>query len=77
VLAEATELGGYALPPGAEVFVSIYETQHMPELFARPEAFDPSRWEQLNPGAFDDMPFSGGRRRLRPRRGGVWPLPAS
>jgi cytochrome P450 len=62
VTSQPAELGGYLLPAGTEVFVSIYQTHHMPELFAQPERFDPRRWETLNPSAYAYNPFSAGPR---------------
>ena len=62
VLAQTTELGGYALPAGTEVFVSIYHTHHMPDLYPQPEVFDPGRWERITPSIFEYQPFSAGPR---------------
>ena len=62
VTAKPTELCGYYLPKGTEVFVSISQTHHMPELFPNPEDFDPSRWETINPTAYEYNPFSAGPR---------------
>jgi cytochrome P450 len=62
IVARPTELGGYTLPEGTEVFVSIYHTHHMPELYPRPEAFDPRRWESINPSVYEYHPFSAGPR---------------
>jgi cytochrome P450 len=62
ILARPAELGGYLLPLGTEVFVSLYHTHHMPDLFPRPEAFDPGRWETINPTVFQYDPFSAGPR---------------
>ena len=62
VTAKPTELCGYHLPKGTEVFVSISQTHHMPELFPNPEDFDPSRWETINPTAYEYNPFSAGPR---------------
>lgn len=62
VTSQPTELGGYALPAGTEVFVSIYQTHHMPELYPNPESFQPHRWETLNPTAYEYNPFSAGPR---------------
>lgn len=62
VLAQATELGGYALPAGTEVFASIYHTHHMPDLYPQPEVFDPGRWERITPSIFEYQPFSAGPR---------------
>jgi cytochrome P450 len=62
VTSQPTELGGYALPEGTEVFVSIYQTHHMPELYPEPEAFNPQRWESIEPTMFEYNPFSAGSR---------------
>jgi cytochrome P450 len=62
VLSQPTEFGGYALPAGTEVFVSIYHTHHMPELYPQPEVFDPGRWEHISPSIFEYQPFSAGPR---------------
>lgn len=62
VTAKPTELGGYSLPEGTEVFVSITQTHHMSELYPDPESFDPSRWETITPTAYEYNPFSAGPR---------------
>lgn len=62
VTSKATELGGYALPAGTEVLVSIYQTHHMPELYPDPEAFNPQRWETIEPSPYEYNPFSTGPR---------------
>lgn len=62
VTAKPTELGGYALPEGTEVLVSIYQTHQMPELYPDPASFNPSRWETSHPTAYEYNPFSAGPR---------------
>ena len=62
ILAESTELGGYLIPAGTEVFVSIYHLHHDSELFPQPQKFDPDRWLSINPTAFEYNPFSAGPR---------------
>ena len=62
VTSRPTELGGYQLPANTEVFVSIYRTHHMPELYPDPETFNPRRWETLQPTAYEYNPFSAGPR---------------
>lgn len=62
VTSSPTQLGGYTLPTGTEVFVSIYQTHHMPELYSDPEVFNPHRWETLAPNTFEYNPFSAGPR---------------
>ncbi|MBF2013966.1 MAG: cytochrome P450 [Rivularia sp. T60_A2020_040] len=62
VTSQTTKLGGYELPAGTEVFVSIYQTHHMSEIYSQPEKFDPSRWETFEPTMFEYNPFSAGSR---------------
>ena len=62
VTSQETELGGYVLPPGTEVFASIYHTHHMGELYPDPEAFQPQRWETIHPSGYEYNPFSAGPR---------------
>ncbi|MFE6914279.1 cytochrome P450 [Streptomyces rubiginosohelvolus] len=62
----ACELGGHAFPEGTTFLLSPYILQHDPELFPRPERFDPDRWA---PGAMSDVarrsvvPFGAGGRK--------------
>ncbi|MCO6458655.1 MAG: cytochrome P450 [Pirellulaceae bacterium] len=58
-----TQLLGRDLPAGTEVFFSIYETHHCPELYERPRQFDPGRWQRSEPEAFAYVPFSAGSRK--------------
>ncbi len=62
VTAKPTELGGYSLPTGTEVLVSIAQTHHMSDLYPNPASFDPSRWETITPTAYESNPFSAGPR---------------
>jgi cytochrome P450 len=62
VTSQPTELGGYALPPGTEVFVSIYQTHQMPDLYPNPSRFQPQRWETISPSMYEYNPFSAGPR---------------
>ncbi|WP_017297973.1 cytochrome P450 [Nodosilinea nodulosa] len=62
VTAQPTELGGYQLPAGTEVLVSLYQTHQMPDLYPDPAAFDPHRWETIHPDAYAYNPFSAGPR---------------
>jgi len=61
--AHSIEVGGYEIPEGTEVYASIYETHHMPELYPEPERFDPGRWETTDPGTYEYIPFNAGPRR--------------
>ncbi len=62
VTSQDIELGGYFLPQGTEVFVSIYQTHQMPDLYPQPERFNPQRWESIAPSIYEYSPFSVGPR---------------
>jgi cytochrome P450 len=62
VTSQPTTLAGYELPVGTEVFVSIYHTHHMPEIYPEPERFNPQRWETIQPTMYEYNPFSAGSR---------------
>lgn len=62
IAAEDTELGGYFMPAGTELFVSIYHLHHHPELFTEPEVFNPYRWQTITPSIYEYNPFSAGPR---------------
>jgi cytochrome P450 len=57
-----SEVGGYAIPAGAEMLMSIYHIHHDAALYPEPERFDPMRWESIDPSTFEYTPFSGGPR---------------
>lgn len=62
---EACEIGGYAIPAGATVYVSPWVMHHHPRFFDAPQEFRPERWadglEKRLP-RFAYMPFGGGPR---------------
>ncbi|OKH52203.1 cytochrome P450 [Calothrix sp. HK-06] len=62
VTSQPTTLGGYELPAGTEVWVSIYHTHQMPEIYPEPERFLPQRWETIQPTMYEYNPFSTGSR---------------
>jgi cytochrome P450 len=62
VTSKPTVLSGHSLPEGTEVFVSIFQTHHMPELYPDPQSFKPSRWETMIPTSYEYNPFSAGPR---------------
>ena len=62
VAMQDTELCGYALPRGTEVFVSLHHTHRIPEIFDRPNVFRPERWHDLHPKSWEYAPFSAGTR---------------
>ncbi len=56
-------LGGYNLPAGTHVMVSIYLTHRHPRIWEKPQAFLPERWnEGFTPAPFSYIPFGGGPR---------------
>jgi cytochrome P450 len=59
------ELGGHHIAEGSTLIYSALAVQHRPDLFARPEEFDPDRWTPPGPdlprGAL--TPFGGGPRK--------------
>lgn len=57
------ELGGFALPKGAQVIYSELVTQRLPELYAEPSRFKPERWATLDRSAYEYLPFSAGPHR--------------
>ncbi|MBF2067870.1 MAG: cytochrome P450 [Calothrix sp. C42_A2020_038] len=62
VISQETTLGSYELPVGTEVFVSIYQTNRVPEIYSEPERFIPQRWQQIQPSIYEYNPFSAGSR---------------
>jgi len=61
-ISEPCELGGYHLPAYSEIFLSIYNLHHDPDLFPDPETFLPSRWATIKPSTFEYNPFGAGPR---------------
>jgi cytochrome P450 len=56
-------IDGYAIPPGSVVAVNTYAIHHDPELWERPESFEPERFEESASwprGLY--VPFGGGPR---------------
>ena len=56
---------GFAVPPGADVFLSPYAVQRNPKYFPGPERFDPERFspqEKEKRPPFSYFPFGGGAR---------------
>lgn len=62
VTSRSTEFCGYELAAGTEVFVSIYHTHRMPDLYPEPARFRPQRWDSIHPSIFEYNPFSAGPR---------------
>jgi cytochrome P450 len=62
-LTTAIELGGYSLPAGTIVAISIYLLHHSPRLFEDPRSFRPERFLDGQPDSYAWIPFGGGVRR--------------
>ncbi|MDT3396011.1 cytochrome P450 [Streptomyces sp. B1866] len=60
-----TRLGGHLLPAGTTVAYSAYLIHHRPDLYDRPEVFDPDRWDpgRPQPPRHAYLPFSTGARK--------------
>lgn len=56
----ATELGGYALPPGHNVALSPYVLNRDSTAFASAAVFDPSRWDDGGASVRRGFTFGGG-----------------
>lgn len=57
---ENVEIGGYEIPAGASIIVSPFITQRNERWFARPDSFEPARWQNLSIPKFAYFPFGGG-----------------
>ncbi|KAG2434218.1 hypothetical protein HXX76_007944 [Chlamydomonas incerta] len=62
--------GGHRVPAGTDLFISVWNLHHSPQLWERPEAFDPDRFGPLDAPPptevstdFRFLPFGGGRRK--------------
>jgi cytochrome P450 family 135 len=62
-LAETVELGGYVIPAGCTLMVSIYLVHNDPETYLHPEEFRPDRFLSGIPEGAAWIPFGGGVRR--------------
>ncbi len=65
VALEDCELGGYSIPRGATVMVSLYASHRLPQHWPRPERFDPERFSASQSAArhrFAYLPFAAGHR---------------
>lgn len=63
---------GYHIPRGRLVLLDIWGTNHDPRLWDAPEAFDPERFRDRAPSAFDLIPQGGGDHADGHRCPGEW-----
>jgi cytochrome P450 len=60
---EETEIGGYRVPKGTQLFAFQWVTHRDPRYFDEPDAFKPERWESGEPALkYAYFPFGGGPR---------------
>jgi len=60
---EETEIGGYRVPKGTQLFAFQWVTHRDPRFFDEPDAFKPERWERNEPlPKYAYFPFGGGPR---------------
>ncbi len=57
------QLGGYGVPAGTGIALSILLVHHREDLYPRAAEFLPERWEGHKPGTYTWIPFGGGTRR--------------
>jgi cytochrome P450 len=62
VCAEEVKLGPHTLPKGSTLFLSPLITHRDEALYPNPRRFDPSRWVDLEPSAYEYLPFGAGAR---------------
>jgi cytochrome P450 len=63
VLQEPMRIGGHDLPEGTLVSAAIYLVHRRPSLYPEPERFQPERFIDLKPAAWEWLPFGGGIRK--------------
>jgi cytochrome P450 len=65
VALEDETLGGFAIPAGTMLYVSLYATHRLPEYWPEPDVFDPDRFDEKQTAVrprFAFIPFLGGHR---------------
>ena len=62
-LGRPAEIAGHELPAGTKAAPCIYLAHLRGEAFPDPTRFDPTRWFEGKPGAYEYLPFGGGSRR--------------
>ena len=65
VALEDDEIGGYSIPAGSMIYVSLYAIHRLPSLWPNPDRFDPDRFSPENCAGrprFAFIPFAAGHR---------------
>ncbi|MGV0731239.1 cytochrome P450 [Mycolicibacter sinensis] len=63
VYAPSVQIGEWVIPRGYGVIVGINQIHQNPAVFAEPDRFDPRRYLDGSPSAFEWLPYGGGSRR--------------
>lgn len=63
VYAPSIQIGDWVIPRGYGVIVGINQIHQNPAVFAEPDRFDPRRYLDGSPSAFEWLPYGGGSRR--------------
>lgn len=57
------QIGGYDIPAETLLVPGLWLTHHLPDLYPRPDAFEPERFLGKKPDPYEWLPFGGGVRR--------------
>jgi cytochrome P450 len=63
VLGEPFPIGADQIPAGTPILIDAWGLHHDPELYPKPERFQPERFLGEGPGSYAWLPFGGGARR--------------
>lgn len=59
---KSVELGPLTCAPGSIFIFSQFMTHHSADIYEAPDRFDPDRWLNISPSAYEYMPFGAGPR---------------
>ncbi len=62
VCADATTVGGFAMPQNSNIMISPLVAHHDPVRYPEPNRFLPDRWINMTPSPYEYMPFGTGAR---------------
>lgn len=62
ITTDTASLGPLQLPTGTPVVFSQFMTHHRADLFPDPHVFQPERWANIRPSAYEYLPFGAGPR---------------